>query len=235
MRGGRAPAVQVIRLYNPPVTVTVKRSARARKLTLRVAVGTGDITLTAPVSTSDTELSRFLTAKAGWIEARRDALPDCIEPNPGDVLTLFGEDVTLQAAKGRRVKRQGTTLLVPGDDELFRARLKNWIKQQARQAATSACDKYSAALGLRYKRLSVRDPRSRWGSCTSEGHVMMSWRLAFAPVHVLEYVAAHEVAHLRELNHSAAFWETVARLMPEFESPRGWLKSHGPELHAIRL
>ncbi|MEM8657270.1 MAG: SprT family zinc-dependent metalloprotease [Pseudomonadota bacterium] len=204
-------------------------------MTLRVAVGTRDVTLTAPVGTSDTELSRFLSAEGSWIQARLDALPKPNLPKPGDTLEVLGEAFTLQEGGTQRVKRDGSTLLVPGEDEVFRTRLRSWVKSRAKKAGTAACDRYCAKLGVSYQRLSLRDPRSRWGSCTSEGYVMLSWRLALAPRKVFDYVAAHEVAHLRELHHGPAFWETVERLMPDFEKPRAWLKDHGPELHAIRI
>ncbi|RMD90830.1 MAG: M48 family peptidase, partial [Alphaproteobacteria bacterium] len=106
---------------------------------------------------------------------------------------------------------------------------------QAREALAAACDRHAARLGRRYGRLSLRDTRSRWGSCSAEGNLNFSWRLVMAPPEVLDYVAAHEVAHLAEMNHSPAFWALVERLFPAHEAPRRWLRENGASLHRYRF
>ena len=94
---------------------------------------------------------------------------------------------------------------------------------------------YAARLGKGYTRLTLRDTRSRWGSCTSDGGLMFSWRLIMAPPSVLDYVAAHEVAHLAQMNHSPAFWAEVTRIYGDFDPPRQWLRTHGADLHRYQF
>ncbi|MGR3469034.1 MAG: M48 family metallopeptidase, partial [Shimia sp.] len=114
-------------------------------------------------------------------------------------------------------------------------RLQAWLKVQARDRLAAASDHYAGLLGRPYTRLTLRDTRSRWGSCTADAGLMYSWRLILAPSEVLRYVAAHEVANLKEMNHSPAFWAIVAQLYPGHESPRRWLREHGAELHRYRF
>ena len=110
-----------------------------------------------------------------------------------------------------------------------------FLKHEARTALAPAVDHHAASLGVTPARLTLRDTRSRWGSCTARGDLMFSWRLIMAPPEVLDYVAAHEVAHLVEMNHSRAFWDTVARTCPGFEEPRRWLKQNAEALHRFRF
>ena len=108
--------------------------------------------------------------------------------------------------------------------------LARLLKARARLSLAEATVGYATALGRPHGRITLRDPRGRWGSCSARGDVMYSWRLIMAPPVVLDYVAAHEVAHLAEMNHSPAFWAVVARLMPDFATPREWLRAHGSGL-----
>ena len=114
-------------------------------------------------------------------------------------------------------------------------RLRAWLTDLARERLTAAADRHAAALGRRYGRITLRDTRSRWGSCSAQGALMFSWRLVLAPPQILEYVAAHEVAHLAEMNHSAAFWAHVNRLYGPHAAPRRWLRGHGAELHRYQF
>lgn len=225
-----------IALGDPPLLVTIRRSARARRLTLRLAAGTGAATVTAPPRVGLREIRRFLTAHEGWLAERRARLPGPVVPCPGASLTLRGRTVALTRTDGRRVHHAGDELAVPGrDDAAFRGKLLGWLRETARTEAAAACDRHAAALGRGYARLTIRDPRSRWGSCTSAGNIMLSWRLILAPEEVLDYVAAHEVAHLAEMNHGPAFWRTVGRLMPDYQPHRAWLRANGAGLHRLQF
>jgi predicted metal-dependent hydrolase len=124
-------------------------------------------------------------------------------------------------------------LHVPGGAAGLPPRVGAFLKDAARRGCAGAVARHAARLGRAPRRLTLRDPRSRWGSCTSEGDLMFSWRLAMAPSAVLDYVVAHEVAHLAELNHSPRFWAEVRRLCPDFEAQRAWLRRHGAGLHAF--
>ena len=141
----------------------------------------------------------------------------------------------LMPGQGRAVHLTDEALLVPGDPAQLGRRVAAFLKTRARDRLAAASDHYAARLGRPYASLALRDTRSRWGSCTHDGRLMFSWRLAMAPPEVLDYVAAHEVAHLEHMDHSPDFWAATARLLPDYARHRGWLRTHGHELLAWRF
>ncbi|MEM6729737.1 MAG: M48 family metallopeptidase, partial [Pseudomonadota bacterium] len=154
----------------------------------------------------------------------------------GDSLPVEGMARVLVAGAVPAARVVGDALVIPARYAQSPARpAKAFLKLLARDRLTAASDAYAARLGRSYTRLTLRDTRSRWGSCSSTGGLSYSWRLAMAPPDVLSYVAAHEVSHLAQMNHSPAFWATVARLMPGYEAPRAWLRAHGAALQRIVL
>ena len=124
---------------------------------------------------------------------------------------------------------------MPGPPERVSRRLVAYLREVARDRLAGACDDYAARLGRPYSRITMRDTRSRWGSCTSDGALMFSWRLIMTPPEVLDYVAAHEVAHLAHMNHSAHFWDEVTRLYGDYKDPRAWLRQNGQDLHRYKF
>jgi len=220
---------------NPPINVMVRRSSRARRISLRVSGIDGRVSLTLPRSISEAEGLSFVQQKAGWLRKHLDRRPETIVIAPGSELPIEGELRQVLSGPGRRVTLDTETLWVPGAPERAGPRLRSWLKTMARERLAAASDDYAARLGRSYSGLTMRDTRSRWGSCSSQGRLNYSWRLIMAPPDVLDYVAAHEVAHLMEMNHSQAFWDTVARLKPGFNSPRAWLRRHGADLHRYRF
>lgn len=212
----------------PPIPVTLRRSARARRLSLRVSTLDGRVTLTVPPRTAARTARAFAESKEAWLRAQLTHIAPPVIVGPGTVLTVLDRPVTL--ADGPRLRLDGATLYVTSPKQA-----QAWVKEQARAALAAASDRYAAQLGRRYARLTLRDTRSRWGSCTSDRRLMFSWRLALAPLPVLDYVAAHEVAHLEHMDHSPAFWRVVERLCPDWRTHRDWLRRHGASLHAIRF
>jgi predicted metal-dependent hydrolase len=146
-----------------------------------------------------------------------------------------GHQCEVRQGGGRAVRLQGAVLEVPGAVDAMAGRLRGWLRAQARDRLAEASDRYAQKLGRRYDRITLRDTRSRWGSCTHDGGLMYSWRLIMAPPEVLDYVAAHEVAHLAEMNHSPAFWAVVERLYGDWRAPRRWLHQDGKRLHLYRF
>ncbi|PID37324.1 MAG: zinc metalloprotease [Rhodobacterales bacterium] len=218
------------------VEVWLKRSARAKRLSLRVSRLDGRVTLTLPMRAPEREARRFLADKADWVRAQLAQGVEPVVPMPGGSLLFRGEVLPIMAAPGRSVHLQAGEIRVPERDPARSpARLAAFLKLQAREALSAASIHHATRLGVRYSRLTLRDTRSRWGSCSHRGALMYSWRLILAPPEVLDYVAAHEVAHLVEMNHSPAFWATVARTLPGYEAPRRWLRDHGAELHRYRF
>jgi predicted metal-dependent hydrolase len=223
--------------------VLVKKSPRAKRMTLRVSPARRDVTLTIPHRTSANKAKAFVSKHVEWLNQQIGDLP-CPAPFVHGVVIPF-EGVLHQldfygprdqASKGRPVvetiaDEDLAILRVLGQKEHAPRRLTDWLKGQARQRLSVRVAHHADFLDLSYSRIGVRDQVSRWGSCSSSGTLSFSWRLIFAPSHVLDYVAAHEVAHLREMNHSPRFWALVAKTMPELEQSRHWLRAHGQDLH----
>lgn len=227
---------RVILEGTPAVELELNRSARARRLSLRVSKLDGKVTLTVPRGASRRHAIAFAEQKAEWLRAQLAQRPDEARPMPGASLPLRGVETPIRTHDRRSVRFDGSAIRVPArEPERTPARLAAFLKHEARGALAEAAERHAAALGREHGRLTLRDTRSRWGSCTARGDLMFSWRLILAPPEVLDYVAAHEVAHLAEMNHSPAFWALVAQLCPGYEAPRRWLHENAPALHRYRF
>ncbi len=155
-------------------------------------------------------------------------------------MTLRGVEHELVFEHGRALPRIETghppRLVAPAPDvALFESRLLRFFKDEARRDLIDRVAHHAVTLGVRPVRLQVKELRSRWGSCSADGVLSFSWRLILAPPFVLDYLAAHEVAHLKEMNHSRRFWAHVRRCMPEYDRGRRWLHEHGCALHAVGM
>ncbi len=219
-----------IRIGEPAIEVRLRRNARARRMVLRVAQAGRGPTLTLPPGVPLAKVRAFLSDHEGWLR-RHIAEPAARAVADGASLPFGDGALTLRARRGLRVERIGDELLVPGLPAQFAPRVAAWLREEARRACAERVAVHAAALGVRPGRISLRDPRSRWGSCTSSGDLMFSWRLGMAPSAVLDYVVAHEVAHLAQMNHSPKFWAVVARLVPEYQPHRDWLRRNGAAMH----
>ncbi|WP_347311284.1 M48 family metallopeptidase [Defluviimonas sp. SAOS-178_SWC] len=217
----------------PPVEITLRRSARARRFSLRVSRLDGRVTLSMPARAREAEALSFAEAKAGWLRAVLSGTAVRQGVVFGAPVPFEGRDLTVTPANVRAVRIEAQALLVPPDPERLGARVAAFLKLAARQRLQASCESHAATLGRGYSRITLRDTRSRWGSCTADGGLMFSWRLIMAPPEVLDYVAAHEVAHLAEMNHSPDFWAIVARLMPGYQPHRRWLRENGGALHRL--
>ena len=153
----------------------------------------------------------------------------------GGQIPVLGQMREIVPGQGRRVQLSDQQIAVPGSPAQVGRKLGAYLKQLARSELAFASDRYAEALGKRYTKLTLRDTRSRWGSCSSAGALMYSWRLIMAPAEVLSYVAAHEVAHLAEMNHSPRFWAHVDTLYGDPKAPKAWLRQHGHDLHRYRF
>ena len=213
--------------------VHLRRSARARRMSLRVSAIDGRVTLTVPKHAPLRAARAFLAEQEDWI-ARAvagvavpvDVGVGCSVPVEGVPREVVAGDVRAARLEADRII-VGTTL--PG------VRIEACLKALARVRLSAAVDDYAARIGAEAGRITLRDPRSRWGSCSSRGDLMFSWRLVMAPPDVLRYVAAHEVAHLRHIDHSAVFWRLTAQLFPDHTRARAWLREKGPSLHRYRF
>ncbi|QUJ75876.1 M48 family metallopeptidase [Sulfitobacter albidus] len=219
-------------LGDPPIPLTLRRSSRARRISLRISQLDGRVTLTLPSRLPEAEALAFAREKEGWIRRHLDARDEDVIVAPGAEIPLGGRMIPVVAASGKRVRITDAAIEVPPPGG---PRLIAHLKQVARDRLAGACDDYAAALGRSYTRLTLRDTRSRWGSCTADGGLMFSWRLIMAPPEVLDYVAAHEVGHLAQMNHSAAFWAGVEAIYGDYRAPRKWLRDHGSGLHRYKF
>ncbi|MEJ6404956.1 M48 family metallopeptidase [Yoonia sp. 2307UL14-13] len=217
---------------NPPIDVTMRRSARARRLSLRVSRLDGRVTLTIPSFSPEREGISFLRSRETWLRQHLAEVGPAAAVAPGMTIPFRGRDLPVQTLRNGRAQISADAILIRSGAAAG-VQVKALFKMAARDTLASASDRYAASLGRTYTRLTLRDTRSRWGSCTQAGALMFSWRLIMAPPAVLDYVAAHEVAHLVEMNHSAAFWSVVAGLMPDHETHRHWLRVYGDTLHRI--
>lgn len=222
-------------LGQPPVEITLRRSARTRRFSLRISRLDGRVTLSMPMRAREAEALRFASEQEEWIRNQLAAMPGRETVSFGTELPIEGRLCRLEPGAGRSVRLVGDSLLLPGHADQVGVRAGAFLKVLARDRLAAACDRYSAALGRPYTRLTLRDTRSRWGSCAHDGALMFSWRLIMAPPRVLDYVAAHEVAHLAEMNHSAAFWAVVEELYPQWKPQRAWLHDKGQALHGYQF
>lgn len=214
------------------VAVMVRRSARARRLALRLDPAIGPVVV-LPERASLADAERFLLRYRQWLAERLIDLPARVALEPGAAVPILGIEHEIRHAPAARrgVWVEDGGLNVSGQVEHVPRRALDFLKAEAKRRIYPHAFELAARLGRTPCRVTVRDTRSRWGSCSSRGDLSFSWRLVMAPEEVLTYVVAHEVAHLVEMNHSPAFWRVVASLAGEAASARRWLKAHGARLH----
>ena len=220
---------------NPPVELSLRRSSRARRISLRVSSLDGRVTLTLPLGVREKEALAFAAEKEAWLRKHLAKRTADVPISHGVELPIEGVPRLVVPGQGRRITLMEDRIEVPGPADRVGTRVATWLKLLARDRLIEASDRYAAELGRPYTRMSLRDTRSRWGSCSAQGRLMYSWRLILAPPEALDYVAAHEVAHLQEMNHSPAFWSIVADLCPDYETQRLWLRHEGTSLHRYRF
>jgi predicted metal-dependent hydrolase len=213
--------------------VTIKTARTSRRLSLRVNAMTDGLLVVMPPGLTTRDALRFVTEKTDWIRARLHAMPPRIPFEPGQSVPVLGAShvIAHDPTARRGVWTEAGTLWVSGQAEHVPRRVRDYLVRHARDSIVPRAHAHARTLGKRVTRVTVRDTRSRWGSCSSSGALSFSWRLVLAPEQVLDYVVVHEVAHMVELNHSDRFWNLVTELMPDNAGPRHWLKQHGTSLH----
>ena len=221
--------------------VRVRRHRQARRYTLRIHSATREVLLTMPPRGNLKEARAFAEKHGGWIAARLGRLPKPAPFAHGTVLPLRGVDHCIEHRRGRgtvsiEIGDDGSrSLCVAGDEAHLARRIRDFLKREAKADLEAASRAAAERLGVKLKRVSIRDQSSRWGSCSTTGVLSYSWRLILAPPFVLDYLAAHEVAHLVEMNHSRRFWRLVDRICPHVTRAKAWLDVHGTDLHRYGL
>ena len=219
------------------LTLILKPHSRARRLKLRYDAARQAALITMPPRTSAATAMAFVERNLDWLAKQQENFADQETLGPDRYLSFLGHDhlILHQPDQSGRVKREEGRIIVGGPEGGFDVRLLNWLKKQARHHLEQAVTEKAIALGVEYHRIRIGDPKSRWGSCSSRKTLSFSWRLIMTPATVLDYVVAHEVAHLREMNHSPAFWREVDRLVDHRQQSRRWLRQHGPRLMALQF
>lgn len=210
---------------------TVRRSPRARHVRLRMERD-GQLVVVLPEGAAEGEAARAVRELGPWVARRREALAAAareLAVEPGTV-PFLDERLAVVAEPGRRrVHRRDDELLVPAGPDCGPA-VERWYRRQARAEAVDRLGEACAALGVSHGPVSIRDQRSRWGSCASSGAISLNWRLMLAPSGVFGYVAWHEACHLVVADHSPRFWNLLESHLPGYREPRQWLSSYGTAL-----
>src|SRR6188474_1197100 len=255
LRPGNGETIEV-KVKGLELPLLLRRSMRARRFSLQVSEARRGAILTMPVYSSFAEADEFLSRHLDWLKERVAGLSEPVPFTHGAIVPLRGfahvlrfagsvrkrcvvwleeaEDAKAAPAwpEGARVSvRRLPRLYVAGEDGHAPRRLLDWLKRQAHLDLKTRVAVHAKRLDLMPKRIFVRDQTTRWGSCSTSGALSFSWRLVLAPPFVLDYLAAHEVAHLGHMNHGARFWNLVKRTMPRHEEARTWLRKHGASLH----
>jgi predicted metal-dependent hydrolase len=255
LKPGNGETIQV-KVKGLGLPLLLRRSTRARRFSLQVSEARRGAILTMPVYSSFADADEFLSRHLDWLKERVAGLSEPVPFTHGAIIPLRGyahmlrfagsvrrrgvvwmeeaEDIRAAPAwpQGARVpRRRVPRLTVAGEPEHAPRRLLDWLKRQAHQDLRNRVAVHAGRLDLTPARIFVRDQTTRWGSCSTTGALSFSWRLVLAPPFVLDYLAAHEVAHLAHMNHGPRFWAVVERIMPRHEEARAWLRKHGASLH----
>jgi predicted metal-dependent hydrolase len=240
-RGGSRPASDLAYLdvahAGETYRVAVKRTAKARRFTLRVRAANRDVVLTIPARGSAAAAREFAERHAAWIGARLLRLPRRVPLEPRETVPLRGVDHVISHRPGVRgtvwieASDPHAMLCVAGAAEHVGRRVLDFLKREAKRDLEAAVQRHTATIRVAARKVTLRDTTSRWGSCSASGSLNFSWRLVLAPPFVLDYLAAHEVAHLVHMDHSARFWALTQKLAPQTERAEAWLKAHGAGLH----
>lgn len=217
----------------------IVENERARRLTLRIDAGGQSLRITVPPGLRQGEVERFLTRHQGWLEQRLAKVPDRPQVRPGIKIPLRGVPHLIVHEPSKRgtvvmgTDETGPTLTIYGDRLHLPRRVADFLKREAKREIEALVQRHTGAIGRKAKSIRFKDTSSRWGSCTADGNLSFSWRIMMAPPPVINYLVAHEVAHLKEMNHGPKFWKLCEGLCPDTGRCKAWLKKNGGALQAI--
>ena len=229
------PPPEMLELPSGLVVVQWRRSARARRVSLRIDPRGGAIVVTLPMRASRRAGMALLMNHTQWLTDRLAALPDAVHFTDGAIIPIAGQPHRIRhapIARGGAFLQDGE-LIVTGAAEFLRRRTHDFLRNEAGRRLTTLVAEKSALASVRARRITVKDTKSRWGSCAADGSLSFSWRLVMAPDYAQDYVAAHEVAHLRHMNHGPGFWSLVDQLTEHKDAASPWLRNEAPRLMRI--
>jgi predicted metal-dependent hydrolase len=223
---------ELLKIDGRLLEVRLRLNPRARRMIVKVNPATGEVSVTAPTQRGLAHALDFARGETAWIAGQLAKAPGPVALMPGAKIPFRGVPHEIRAAaRGPApVWREDGVIWVRGRDAHAPRRVLDFLKSEARKSFEARALHHAAKLGVKPSRITVRDTASRWGSCSSARSLSFSWRLILAPDFVLDYVVAHEIAHLREMNHSARFWAHVKTLVADADAPQAWLKVHGREI-----
>jgi predicted metal-dependent hydrolase len=224
---------ELLKIDGRAVEMSVKLNPRARRLIVKVHPTTGEVIVIAPSKRALERAIEFARGQMDWIARQLKQVPSRVILMPGARVPFRGEEHVIARSEDGPVSidENKPVIRVSGRLEHAPRRLLDFLKRQAKRELEARAFDYAAKIGARPSRITVRDTASRWGSCSSTRSLSFSWRLILAPPFVLDYVVAHEVAHLKEMNHGAGFWRLVRELAGDVRRPQAWLRQHGAALH----
>jgi predicted metal-dependent hydrolase len=223
------PRLEVMALPGGPTRVEWRRNRRARRISLRIDPCGGSVVVTLPMRAARGAGVALLMNHAAWVADRIAALPDAVPFADGTMVSISGVPHRIRhmpEAQGGAWVQDGE-LYVSGEAEFLRRRVLDFLRAEALRKLSAMVMVKTAQLGVTAKRIVVKDTRSRWGSCAVDGSLAFCWRLVMTPEFVQDYVAAHEVAHLKYMNHGKRFWNVVDRLTPHAATAIPWLRAEG--------
>ncbi len=231
--------VKTLTVDGRALPLTIRQNPRATRMTLRIEPGGRALKMTIPTGLPEREITLFLDRHQAWLASRLARFSGESVLEEGGMIFVRGVAHRIERTGRLRgvtesVVVDGEAVLrVSGASEHLGRRIADFLKKEARKDLEQLAPAHALNVGRRIKSMTLRDTRSRWGSCAVDGALNFSWRIVMAPPYVIDYLAAHEVAHLKEMNHGPNFWALCERLCPRTADARHWLKRNGTLLHAI--
>lgn len=225
---------ELLKIDGKAVDVTVRLNPRARRFIVKVNPSSGEVTIVAPSQRALDRAIEFARGEEAWIARRLAEVPKTVKLAPGSRIPFLGRDHVIREGHTGRSPvwiEEGEIIRVAGRPEHAPRRLLDFLKREAKRELEARTREFAGLIGASPRKISVRDTASRWGSCSVTRSISYSWRLVLAPAFVRDYVVAHEVAHLRELNHGPRFWRLVRELVGDAKRPQSWLRKNGVNLH----
>ncbi|MCX8999480.1 M48 family metallopeptidase [Rhizobiaceae bacterium BDR2-2] len=234
----RARSVDVLGRALP---LTIRENRRATRITLRIEPGGKALKMTVPPGLRHHDIDAFLERHEGWLRERISRMEQRATAflKDGGSVPLRGVDHRIEHTGRMRGLTESividgeAVLRVSGLPEHLPRRIADFLKREARRDLEARVAVHAASVGRPVRSMTLKDTRSRWGSCSHAGALSFSWRIVMAPPDVIDYLAAHECAHLKEMNHGPGFWALCERLCPGTDRAKAWLKEHGNALHAV--
>tara|TARA_Y100000739_G_C20600044_1_gene462427 strand:- start:1654 stop:2388 length:735 start_codon:yes stop_codon:yes gene_type:complete len=232
---GAMETLQLTKNGSPTININVRKSNKAKRVSIRISGATNEVFLIVPKQVSILNAKQFAISKERWIRKQLRSKFDISKVKLGSLVPVEGFYYLIEIGENKRVKVENNKLLIPSQSTDISKHLKAYLLELSRQRLFSMTKHYCELIGKNCVKVSIKDPKTRWGSCTSKGNLMYSWRLIMAPKSILEYLVVHEVSHLLEMNHSKKFWQHVGNMMPNFRESQIWLKKNGQKLHSYQF